>query len=215
MKRYILVMSLYGLAFLSLASAYGNPKNNETALSTPATELPWAVMGYWGRMTNETIGSVIVFNYTLNPETLYSLEFTHVLPPQNAFRRFFQPVATTVEVNANFTYRDDPAGPIYEFNPYFSLRWANFPWDKYIATTIAVGEGLSYDSQVPSVELKNNPNDANKLLNFLMLEATFAVPQYANIEFVLRAHHRSGVYGLYNSENTGSTAVGLGVRYRF
>ena len=202
--------------FFSLPFAYGSSTNHsDISFSTKATELPWAVLGYWGRTTNDTLGSIVGLNFTLNEETLYSLEFTHVLPPENALRRFFQPLVSTVELNANFTYRDDPAGPIYEFNPYFSIRWANFPWNQYVPTTLAIGEGLSYDSSVPSVEVKDNPDDVNHLLNFLILEATFALPKYPNIELVLRAHHRSGVYGLYNSENSGSTAVGLGLRYRF
>lgn len=200
---------------LMFSPAYGNFFDQAQQPNTKATELPWAVLGYWGRMTNETLGAVVGSNYTFADETIYSLEFTHVLSPQNAFRRFFQPFVSTVEVNANFSYRDDPAGPIYEFNPYFSIRWTNFPWNKYVPTTMAIGEGLSYDSSVPSVELKDNPDDANNLLNFIMLEATFALPKYPQLEFVLRAHHRSGVFGLYRSENSGSTAVGLGIRYRF
>ncbi len=183
------------------------------------TDLPWAVMGYYGRMTNNTLGQVIIQDYTFAQETLYSIEFSHQLSVDNPLRRFLQPIVTTVEVVGNFTYRDDPVGPIYEFNPYVSFRWGHFPWDKYITTTFALGEGVSFDSKVPSIEVGNDADDKTdspqKVLNYLMMEVTFAVPNHPHWELVARIHHRSGVYGLYNAENNGSTAIGLGIRYRF
>lgn len=177
------------------------------------THYPWAALVFWGRMTNEELLSL---NYTFTDETLYSAEISHQLSENNVVRRFFQPFVTTVEVAANFTYRDDPVGPIYEFIPYFDIRWANFPWNRYIATTIAVGDGISYVSQVPEIEITNTENnEAQNFLNYLLIEVTFALPKHPQWELVARIHHRSGVFGLYNAENSGSTAVGLGIRYRF
>lgn len=203
------------LFFLSSAHAdLADEKKLPSVTEKQGIELPWAVTGYWGRMTNDTLGDVVGFHYTLNEETLYSVELTHVLPPENVIRRFFQPLLSTIELNMNLTYRDDPMGPIYEVSPYFSVRWGNFPWKKYLLTSIAIGEGISYDSRVPTVEL-NDDDRARRLLNFLMWEVAIALPKYPNLEFIARAHHRSGAYGLYNAGNSGSTAVGLGVRYRF
>jgi hypothetical protein len=48
-----------------------------------------------------------------------------------------------------------------------------------------------------------------------MLEAAFALPAYPQIQVVGRIHHRSGAFGLYRAGNTGSNAVGIGIRYLF
>src|SRR5262249_15625982 len=124
-KRYFILLCLVwgfvGHAHADTASSGGKS----------ITDFPWAVMGYWGRMTNNDLLQVIAFQYSLNSETLYSGEVSHQLSEDNPLRRFFQPLLTTVEVVGNFTYRDDPAYPIYEFDPYLAFRWANFPWQKY------------------------------------------------------------------------------------
>lgn len=184
-------------------------------ISQSLDDFRWAVMGYWGRMTNNEMLSVMAFQYSLNPETLYSAEVSYQLAADNPLRLFFQPLLTTVEVAGNFTYRDDPAYPIYEFNPYLAFRWANFPWRKMLITTIALGEGISYDSQVPSVELRDADQVGQRVLNYLMFEVTFALPNHPQFELIWRIHHRSGVFGLYHAENNGSTAIGVGMRYRF
>jgi hypothetical protein len=178
------------------------------------TYQPWAVMGYWGKMTDNTLGQVIKFDYKTTQETLYSLEFSHQLMANNPLRKFFSPIVSTIEVIGNVTYRDDPVGPIYEFNPYLAFRWQHLPWNNIIVTSFAMGEGLSYDSQVPQVEARNS-EETQSLLNYLMLEATFALPNHPQWELVARIHHRSGVFGLYDAGNNGSTAVGVGIRYRF
>lgn len=207
MKKIItLTLCLIATTFLS-HSVTAEPQN------TSITNYPWAVLAYIGRMTNQEL---LALNYTFTDETLYSLEVSHQLSETNIVRRFFQPFITTVDVAGNVTYRDDPVGPIYEFIPYFDLRWANFPWNRYIATTIAVGEGISYVTQAPLVETENASNgETQNILNYLMLEITFALPKHPQWQLVARIHHRSGVFGLYNAENAGSSAVGLGVRYLF
>lgn len=188
------------------------------AISTQAIlvdRYPWAVMGYWGTQTNEDLLPVIFFQFTENAEKLYSIEMSYQLAQDNPLQIFFQPILSAVEVVGNFTYRDDPQGPIYEFDPYLAFRWADFPWNHFVMTSAAVGEGLSYDTRVPTVE-STDPNEASKqLLNYLMFEVTFALPSYPQLEWVGRIHHRSGVFGLYGAKNSGSTAIGVGIRYRF
>jgi hypothetical protein len=207
------ILLICSLSFVARADV-SDEKNPPLIAEKQGIELPWAITGYWSRMTNDTLGSIAGLNYTLNEETLYSLEFTYVLQPENVVRRFFQSLLSTIELNMNLTYRDDPQGPIYEVNPYFSVRWGHFPWEKYLLTSIAVGEGISYDTRVPTVEL-NDSGNSKRLLNFLMFEAAVALPKYPNLELVARLHHRSGAYGVYGAGNSGSTAVGLGIRYRF
>ena len=94
----------------------------------------WAVMGGYSRTVHNTFGAVLGGNAELAEESLYSVEVGYRLSDTNPLVKFLSPIMTYVEPTLNFTYRDDPAGPIYEINPYLSFRWANFPWDKYLHT---------------------------------------------------------------------------------
>ncbi len=46
-------------------------------------------------------------------------------------------------------------------------------------------------------------------------EITFADPDNKNVEFLIRYHHRSGVFGLFDGVVSGSTFITAGVRFRF
>jgi hypothetical protein len=102
----------------------------------------------------------------------------------------------------------------YEFNGVFVVRWLKFPWDKYLDTSFAVGEGLSLTTEIPELELEQH-GKAAKFLNYLMFELAFEVPGTKNWSFVLRAHHRSGVFGLFQDVEGASNALGAGIRYDF
>jgi hypothetical protein len=101
----------------------------------------------------------------------------------------------------------------WEFNlPIIAFRWHRFPWDRYLATTIAWGIGPSYATEVPPVELETN-DDSSRWLIYWYGELTFA-PPVASWELMLRLHHRSDGFGAV-AEDGGSNAVCAGLRYRF
>lgn len=174
----------------------------------------WSFLLYYGKMTNDTLARVVRFDYTLNRDTLYSIEIAKEFPPCSSMRQFLAPIVNTVELRGNLTFLDDTYGTIVEFNPYLAFTWNQFPWTCKLRTIVSLGEGLSYVSKVPYSEEKNS-DQPKHLLNFLLLDIAFALPCYPQWELVTRIHHRSGVFGLYHANNTGSTAVGLGLRYRF
>ena len=176
---------------------------------------PWAVMGYYGKMTTSTLEQVLLMSHDLGSETVYSIEVGKRLSRNNRFMNFFQPIINTISIVGNFTYRSDRVGPIYEFDPYLSFRWERFPWNRYVPTTFAIGEGISYASKVPYRETRNSSQGTKKLMNYLSFELTLGIPKYPHWQIIWRIHHRSGVYGLYDAGNSGSTAVGLGLRYMF
>lgn len=216
----VYLFSTFLLSPIYAATTPALPSSTPTKITPTFTDnLPWAALFYWGRTANNTMYQVVEFNPGgFLDETLYSAELSRRLSLQNPVQHFFQRflLVSSSELNANFTYRDDTSGPIYEVDPYFSIRWTKFPWNKYVATGFGIGEGISYDSHISSVEI-NNTSEGNtqRLLNFLMLELTFALPKNPKWELVARIHHRSGVFGLYNAKNSGASAVGLGIRYRF
>jgi hypothetical protein len=101
----------------------------------------------------------------------------------------------------------------WEFTGSVNLRWVVFPWNKYLETSMALGEGLSYATQIPVLEKADPTNsDYSQLSNYILLEVTFAIPE-SPWSLVTRIHHRSGVWGLYG--HSGSNVIEAGIRYRF
>lgn len=181
----------------------------------PATypDWPWAVMLYSGQLQETSILNAFTLNAKTGPE-IFTAEVSREVPPDNLIRHYLQPVISTMALTANVAYINDPAGPIYEFNPYVQFRWENFPWDRFLVNTYALGWGISYDSRVSTWE-RQDSNNSKKLLNYLMLETTLALPQVPQLQLVLRLHHRSGAFGLYGADNTSSNFLGVGIRLMF
>ena len=102
----------------------------------------------------------------------------------------------------------------WEFNGLFALRWLTFPWNKYIDTTLAIGDGLSYAARTPKIEEEIHEN-TSQLLSYLMLEMTFALPKTPKWNLVFRLHHRSGIFGLFDGIEGASNAFGIGLKYKF
>ncbi|MEE8286091.1 MAG: hypothetical protein V3R72_05305 [Gammaproteobacteria bacterium] len=177
----------------------------------------WNWMLLYGRMTDASLVDDVVFNFGWAEAKLYSGEIGYTLKDDNPFVKFMDPVLSSVDVAMNVTYQDDPAGTIFVFSPYIMARWSNFPWSKTIRTTFGLGGGLSYATDVPSIEIDpNDPNgDYNRLLHYIAVEATFALPKYKDWQLVYRLHHRSGVFGLMQAENAGNTAIQIGIRHYF
>lgn len=103
----------------------------------------------------------------------------------------------------------------WEFNGLFTLRWLTFPWNKYIYTTFAIGDGLSYATRTPKLEEELHGDNTSLFLNYLMLEVTFALPETPKWSLVVRLHHRSGVLGIFNDVEGASNALGMGLKYKF
>ena len=52
----------------------------------------------------------------------------------------------------------------FEFNALFILRWLSFPWDEYLDTSFAVGDGISYATKYPEIEEGKNIQSLRKYL---------------------------------------------------
>jgi hypothetical protein len=131
-----------------------------------------------------------------------------------------------VQLNKNWTIEGE-IGAGYRFKQVNApegwvaayLRFDGLPWNHWVYTTIAASIGLSYVGTVSDVEKASsvghgNP-DGSKLLHYFSPEFTFADPGHRDWEFVVRYHHRSGVFGLFNGVWGGSNVVTGGVRHRF
>lgn len=181
----------------------------------------WSAMFYYGRLNKNILlkvlrGDINVLQGNLRAD-LYSLELTRQLRPYNEFRKFFQPFLSTIGISMNVTYQNDPIGNVFEFNPYIRFVWDDFPWKNYLITIFAIGEGVSYATEIEQFDRMSQEQykKARRLLNFLMFEIGFALPQYPRLEVYYRVHHRSGIFGTYADLGVGSTAIGAAIRYHF
>ena len=104
----------------------------------------------------------------------------------------------------------------FEFNLPLIVRWNTFPWDSFIDTSVAFGDGLSIATETPDLEKARYGGDkSGAALNFVMVELTLALPEHPNIQFVSRFQHRSGAFGLINNTSDASTAFVWGLKFRF
>lgn len=104
----------------------------------------------------------------------------------------------------------------WELNALVALRWLKFPWNQTVRTTMALGEGLSWATEIPELEEELGQDEhTSQLLNYLLLELTWAAPSWKHWSFVTRLHHRSGVFGLFDDVVGGSNVLTVGVRYDF
>ena len=96
------------------------------------------------------------------------------------------------------------------------LRYDGLPWNDTVYTTIGVNTGLSYLTDISEFEQgRDSEGRASELLHYMGPELTFADPDNKDLELVLRYHHRSGVFGLFDGVVSGSTFISAGVRVRF
>jgi hypothetical protein len=101
----------------------------------------------------------------------------------------------------------------WEINlPIIGLRWHRFPWEEFLATSIAWGIGPSYATRVPEIEVETR-GDSSRWLVYWFGEFSFSPPA-AKWEVLLRLHHRSDGFGTV-ANSGGSNALCAGIRYRF
>jgi len=103
---------------------------------------------------------------------------------------------------------------LFEFDTLITFRWLWFPWNEFMPTTLAFGEGFSQTTGHPSSERISQGIRA-KFLNYLSTEVTFSLPDSPDWALLARIHHRSGIYGLISNVSGGSNYVSLGVMKRF
>jgi len=108
-----------------------------------------------------------------------------------------------------------------EYNAVLVLRWLKFPWNQYVNTSLAFGEGLSYATKLPPVEMdqhainQGHEYKVSKLLNYLLVELSFSIPRFSSYSTFARIHHRSGIFGFFNDVNGGSNFIAGGIRATF
>lgn len=95
-----------------------------------------------------------------------------------------------------------------------TFRWLSLPWDHWIDSSIAFGNGLSWATEVPALEELFHPDTGGtQLLYHIAVEIAFELPSIPDWETFVRVHHRSGVFGVFDDVDGGSNVLALGLRY--
>jgi hypothetical protein len=95
------------------------------------------------------------------------------------------------------------------------LRYDGFPWNDRIYTTLALNTGWSILNETSDFERERSEGNTSLVLHDFSPELTFADPRNKDLELVLRLQHRSGIFGLVDGVEEGSTYISTGVRLRF
>lgn len=98
---------------------------------------------------------------------------------------------------------------LWEANLGIAARWTRFPWDRWLDTSVSLGQGVSHASQRPPLE-----DETRNLLHYMHFEIAVQVPGSERVSLAGRLHHRSGGFGTYGVTG-GSNFLALGIRYRF
>lgn len=120
-----------------------------------------------------------------------------------------------LEVPARLTLVDENSGRLIpDLNIGFVLRWRDFPWNKFLRTTLAAGPGFSYSFQPWTADFQRHEDDKDRsrLKFWLPIEVTVALPWFPRHQFLAFIDHQSGGT-LF--DRGGVDAWGLGYRFEF
>ena len=167
---------------------------------------PWAATIYGGLVSRERMTTLLYKQHQASLEEDTAFLGGSISKRIGQWRKGF---TFELEAGAGYRFSNEDAG---EFWGALFARYDRFPWNEKVYTTIAISTGLNYATRVSEIEYAENNSN---LLHYLAPEITVANPNNKNLEGVLRLHHRSGVYGLFNGVRSGTNVVTLGLRKRF
>ena len=197
-RWFLLVLFALPLCVGSGALADDDNKGDDTK------QYKWFLTVYGGAHAQDDIGDV----FALKPK-FEDNDYIVVVALARQFWRYRNYISLEAEGQIGKHFNNDT---FWEFNGLIIGRWHAFPWNRYVDTSIAVGDGLSCYTEVSKVE-KEDDEDAQKTLNYLMFELTLGLPQHPRWDLVLRIHHRSSIFGLYGAG--GSNYATGGFKFSF
>ncbi len=198
MIRPLLPISYYGVLILLLLITPLSQASNDNK--------EWAITVYQAVLTPDHIEDVLVGSADYDHDyQLTAIALSKTLPVSHP----------DYQLESEIQYVKHTQGQNHsELNALIALRWLPFPWDNVLNTDFAIGLGLSYATEVPPFEVANH-SDANDFLAYILLELEFRPQSWQHWSVVLRSHHRSGAFGLFNGVHGASNSLGFGVKYRF
>lgn len=166
---------------------------------------PWSVLVFGAAGTSSDIASIFTFDADFVDSILIGAAFN---------RRVFKlgphfAIELEGQIVRHFRKQDH-----WEFNALGLIRYLTFPWDNYVDTSFAAGNGLSLATSTPEIE-RDDDKRTSQLLNYLMFELDFTLPQYPAWTLSTRLHHRSSIFGTFFGARAGSNFLATGLKYNF
>ena len=197
-RWFLLLVVALLTCFGSYVSADEDSNENDTK------RFDWFLTVYGGAHAQDDIGDV----FTLQPK-FEDNDYLVVVALARELWHFKKYISFELEGQIGKHFNNDT---FWEFNGLIIGRWHVFPWDKYFDTSFAVGDGISHYTEVSKVE-KADDEDSQRTINYLLFELALGLPQHPRWDVVLRIHHRSGIFGVY--EGGGSNYVTGGFKFSF
>jgi hypothetical protein len=201
-----------------LASELPDAPNTDSSesrlkLERESEDKKWFFTIYGGTGTNSSLGQTLTgktsefYDSFFNGENYIGLEVGRKIA--NLGKNF--QIEVTGQARQHFNEADYLA-----LETALVLRWHIARNSNFLNASLAVGDGLSYVTDLPQVEA-NRPNTFKKsnLLNYVLIETAFSLPKNPNWSLVLRLNHRSGVFGIFNGARDGSNNLSVGIRHSF
>lgn len=199
--RYLLYPTvLISLLLLSLTYAFADDVRNENKIP----EHKWFLTVFGGPAVQPDLENALIFNMRFEDHT-----YIGVAALAREFWRYENWISFEVEGQVGKYFGDEHQ---WQFSGLIIGRWHRFPWEEYLDTSLAVGDGLSYNTETSKIE-EEDDEEAGKWLNYLMFELTLGLPEYPRWDFVYRIHHRSSI-----GERIGAGAsnfAAFGIKYNF
>jgi hypothetical protein len=83
--------------------------------------------------------------------------------------------------------------PFLNYSASFQVRWRDFPWNRLVSTTAAMGLGLAYSEEVFLIDYQTHPTRYRSHVKFNWpIELTLALPQYPQHQLTVFIMHQSG-----------------------
>jgi hypothetical protein len=202
----VLLIALVGTTLIPLPSAAQEtpaPQAEENPAPAERSKLPWSLTVLGGQYSGSALLEIPA-RLDLKDSHTFGVSVSKQFAEWTRFMRW----EAEFQVVKHLGEQDH-----WELVGSVNLRWVVFPWNRFVETTAAFGEGLSWASEIPALEKADPTNSENaQLLNYILLEITAAIPE-SRWSLVTRIHHRSGVFGLFG--HSGSNILEAGIRYRF
>lgn len=213
-----LAVSIASLAFLVTPALAGDIETPESLKTDRGGD--HSVTAWFGQATNTVFTQTIYSPWTAEMVDLYFVGGSVSYRLGTLGDVLFDPhlgslgqdVTIEIEGGLNYHFGSENLGEGWAA---LYFRYDGFPWNDYVYTTFAINTGLSMLSENSDFERSRSDDQSVQLLHYFSPEITVADPEHKDLEFVLRLHHRSGMFGLFDGIWNGSSFVTGGIRYRF
>jgi len=166
----------------------------------------WNVMLFGGALNSGSLEDVLLFKTGYEDAGFVGLAFGREVYSNEWF-------SIEVEGGVGLLAGDSHGSQIWGAG---YARWNRFPWNNIVKTSIAASIGINYSFRDIDFEQRTAaPGKSKQLLHYFSPEITFALPEFQHTELVVRIHHRSSVYGLFDCRRCGSNTPTIGLRHRF